>query len=483
MLKRLHITDAGMLNQMDSTIPCVLYVFDLLHFEGIDLRGLALVERRRYLEQALLPTELVQLVSQVREEGNMLYDAVITTGFEGVMAKRANSVYEVGKRTQTWLKVKSMQTADLVIGGFSGSHGGRDLTFGAILVGYYDKGKLTYVGHVGSGFKDADLDSLRARFDSIKSDKNPFSEEPPRDTPITWVKPEMVAEIKFQMVTTGGVLRAPVFLRIRADKDPKDCGPILAPVHVRDADDDPPLATSGEDGLVESVLSQLDNKEDAIKIDVGGEIVGTTSLNKVLWPANPAAELGPLTKRDLLVYLAKVSGAMIEHLRDRPLTMIRFPEGIHGESFFQKHWEQRRPEYAESVTLYSDANSVNQTYLLVNNLPTLLWLGQLGTMEFHVWGSRCVGGSDAEGLSLDFIDSRAQIESSVLNYPDFVKFDIDPYVYSGKEKEGEEPELHKEGFENGKTVAFWLKALLDSMKLPSFVKTSGKTGLHIFVPI
>jgi bifunctional non-homologous end joining protein LigD len=482
MLKRLHLQDAGMLNQMDSTIPCVLYAFDLLHFEGIDLRALPLAERRRYLEQALLPTELVQLVSQVPQDGIMLYEAVLPTGFEGVMAKRANSIYEVGKRTQSWLKIKSMQTADLVIGGFSGSHGGRDLTFGAILVGYYEKGNLVYVGHVGSGFTDSALDTLRARFDKIKTDKNPFSEEPPRDTPITWVKPEIVAEVKFQQVTTGGVLRAPVFLRVREDKDPKECGPIEPPVHVKDSEEETQRMPSS-DGLVDSVLAQLDSKEDSIKIDVGGHIVGTTSLNKVLWPANPTADLGPLTKRDLLVYLAKVSGAMIEHLRDRPLTMIRFPEGIHGESFFQKHWEQRKPDYAESVTLYSDANSVNQTYLLVNNFPTLLWLGQLGTLEFHVWGSRCVDGADADGLSLDFIDSKAQIESSVLNYPDFVKFDIDPYVYSGKEKEGDEPELHKEGFEKGKTVAFWLKALLDSMKLPSFVKTSGKTGLHIFVPI
>jgi len=485
MLKRLHLQDAGQIDQMDSLIPCVLYVFDLLHFEGANLRCRTLVDRRRYLEQVVLPSKLVQLVSQVREDGHMLYKAVLATGLEGVMGKRASSTYEVGRRTQNWLKVKSMQTADLVVGGFSRGEGGRGSTFGAVLVGYYKDDKLVYMGHVGSGFKEQELDDLRLRLEGIQSSHNPFTEKPPMENPVTWVKPEMVVEVKFQQVTPAGILRAPVFLRVREDRDPKDCGPVLPAVHVQGKEDGPPDAEPGvkEDSVVDSVLRQLDNKDDAIKIDVGGHTVGTTSLNKQLWPANPEAGLGPCTKRDLLVYLAKVSGAMIEHLRDRPLTMIRFPEGIHGESFFQKHWEQRKPDYAESVTLYSDANSVNQTYLLVNNLPTLLWLGQLGTLEFHVWGSRCVGGDDAEGLSLDFIDSKAQIESSVLNYPDFIKFDIDPYVYSGKEGVGDEPELHKEGFEKGKTVAFWLKALLDSMKLPSFVKTSGKTGLHIFVPI
>src|SRR5207247_2311740 len=152
---------------------------------------------------------------------------------------------------------------------------------------------------------------------------------------------------------------------------------------------------------------------------------------------------------------------MIPHLQDRPLTMIRFPEGIHGEKFFQKHWEQRRPDFVESVTLFSESNGVNQTYLLANNLPTLLWLGQLGTLEYHVWGSRCVGGPDAEGLGMNFTDSDENIDRSVLNYPDFIKFDMDPYVYSGKEAAGDEPELNKEGFEKGVTVAFWLKQLLD----------------------
>jgi bifunctional non-homologous end joining protein LigD len=485
MLKRLHLQDGAMLNQMDSQIPCVFYAFDLLHFEGWDLRGRPLLDRRRYLEQLLLPTEAVQLVSQVREEGTMLYQAVLANGLEGVMAKGLSSTYEAGRRSSAWLKIKSFQTADLVVGGYSKGSGGRGDTFGAFLLGFFEGDKLIYVGNVGSGFNDSQLDFFKAHFDSIVSERMPFTEKPPSDSAVTWVRPETVVEVKFQQITPAGILRSPVFLRMREDVDPKEVGPIQKPLHIAGHAhaESAPKAPSGVDSVVESVLKQLDNKEDSVKIDVDGAIVGTTSLNKQLWPANKELGLEPFTKRDLLIYLSKVSGAMIDHLRDRPLTMIRFPEGIYGESFFQKHWEQRRPEYADSVTLFSEANDVNQTYLLVNNLPTLLWLGQLGTLEFHVWGSRCVGGEDAEGLSLDFVDSKEQIEASVLNYPDFIKFDIDPYVYSGKEAAGDEPELHKEGFEKGKTVAFWLKAMLDGLRLPSFVKTSGKTGLHIFVPI
>lgn len=484
MLQRLHLQGEELLNQMDSKIPCILYVFDVLHFECVDLMGRPLVERRRFLEQLLFPNNLVQLVSQVREDGKMLYDAVVATGLEGVMAKRASSTYEVAKRTQNWLKVKSLQTVDLVVGGYSKGEGARSDTFGALLVGYYRNKELVYAGNVGGGFRDSELDEMCLRFEKLRTKTMPFADRPPMSGSATWLDPQMVVEVKYQQLTPGGILRMPVFLRVRDDKNPKECGPILPPVHVKQADAAPsePIPKE-EDSLLESILNQLDNKEENLKLDVGGNIVSTTSLNKHLWPANPEAKLEPFTKRDLIAYLAKVSGPMIDHLRDRPLTMIRFPEGIHGEKFFQKHWEQRKPDYVESVTLYSEANKENQTYLLVNNLPTLLWLAQLGTLEFHVWGSRCVGGEDADELGMSFMDSKDNIEASVLNYPDFIKFDLDPYVYSGKEAPGDEPELHKEGFEKGKTVAFWLKTLLDSMGLPSFVKTTGKTGLHIFVPI
>jgi bifunctional non-homologous end joining protein LigD len=174
---------------------------------------------------------------------------------------------------------------------------------------------------------------------------------------------------------------------------------------------------------------------------------------------------------------------MLPHLQDRPLTMIRMPEGIGGERFFQKHWEQSLPDFVEKITVYSGHKDEEHDYLLANNLPTLLWLGQVGTLEFHVWHSRAKVEQDALAQSADYASSLEALEASVLNYPDYLVFDIDPYIYSGKEPKGAEPELNKKGFAVGKRVAFWLRALLTQMSLEPVVKTSGKTGLHVFVPI
>jgi bifunctional non-homologous end joining protein LigD len=174
---------------------------------------------------------------------------------------------------------------------------------------------------------------------------------------------------------------------------------------------------------------------------------------------------------------------MLPHLADRPLTMIRMPEGIGGERFFQKHWEQHRPAFVETITVFSETKEGKHDYLLCNNLPTLLWLAQSGTLEFHVWHSRAKPGPDAAGQGTDYASSLEAMEKSVLNYPDYVVFDLDPYIYSGNEKKGDEPELNTTAFEKGKEVAFWLRELLQSMSLDAVVKTSGKTGLHVFVPI
>jgi bifunctional non-homologous end joining protein LigD len=163
--------------------------------------------------------------------------------------------------------------------------------------------------------------------------------------------------------------------------------------------------------------------------------------------------------------------------------MIRMPDGIGGQRFFQKHWEQSKPGFVETITVWSDSKDESHEYLLCNNLPTLLWLAQSGTLEFHIWHSRATPGKDAISNETDYASSLEALESSVLNYPDYVVFDIDPYIYSGKEKPGAEPELNNVAFEKGKEVAFWLRELLNGMSLEPIVKTSGKTGLHVFVPI
>src|SRR5206468_12993785 len=196
-------------------------------------------------------------------------------------------------------------------------------------------------------------------------------------------------------------------------------------------------------------------------------------------PLQPPAR----TTRAPLRCLAQVPPYPRPQRAARPLTMIRMPEGVQGHRFFQKHWEQERPEFVETITVFSEHKDEKHDYLLCNNLATLLWLAQLGTLEFHVWHSRASLGPDAPGRGTDYASSLQALESSVLDCPDDLVFDLDPYIYSGKEAPGDEPELNTVAFEKGKEVAFHLRELLQSMSLEAIVKTSGKTGLHVFVPI
>jgi bifunctional non-homologous end joining protein LigD len=350
---------------------------------------------------------------------------------------------------------------------------------GALLVGYWDQGKLRYASHVGSGFDERTLSEVKARLEPLKRSTCPFAEKPEVNAPTTWVEPEVVAEVSFQSWTEDGSLRAPVFLRLRDDVDSKAvrrAQPTREP-HAT------PNATARPGSQAHEIVAQLENRKTAFAIAVGPHQIRLTHLDRVYWPADPALQQPALTKRDLLRYFAQVSPLILPHLADRPLTMIRMPDGIKGQRFFQKHWEQERPEFVETITVFSEHKDERHEVLLCNNLPTLLWLAQSGTLEFHVWHSRARPGPDAASKSTDYASSAAALEGSVLNYPDYVVFDIDPYIYSGKEAAGAEPELNTVAFEKGKEVAFWLRELLQSMSLEPIVKTSGKTGLHVFVPI
>src|SRR5262245_35488225 len=452
----------------------VFYCFDLLEFEGVDLRKHAYVDRRRYLAQCLLPSPLVQLV-HAAEDGIALHEAAMASGLEGVIGKRKDSRYESGKRSSAWLKVKATQSAEFVIGGYTRGKGAR-APLGAILVGYWEDGELRYASHVGSGFDDQSIKAVQEKLEALRTDACPFSEKPPVNAPTQWVKPEVVAEVKYQNWTEDGSLRAPVFLRLREDIDPKG-------VNRSGASQTASKTKPSSPGEIGEILAQLESKKNAFTLAVGPHQIRLTHLDRVYWPADPALKQPALTKRDLVRYFAEVSPYILPHLADRPLTMIRMPDGIHGQRFFQKHWSQERPPFVETITVFSGHKDESHDYLLCNNLPTLLWLAQSGTLEFHVWHSRARLAEDAASESTDYASSLESLEASVLNYPDYVVFDIDPYIYSGKEAPGDEPELNTVAFEKGKEVAFRLRELLHSMSLEAVVKTSGKTGLHVFVPI
>ena len=205
-----------------------------------------------------------------------------------------------------------------------------------------------------------------------------------------------------------------------------------------------------------------------------------TNLDKPLWPG--AGRRKPLTKRMLLRYFTRVCRWMLPHLADRPLFVTRFPNGIEGKSFYQKHWDGP-PPFTRTVAIYSSQGDTDGEYLVCENLATLLWLGQMASLELHAWYSRTKPAPDAVGRGRRFSGSEETLARSVLNYPDFVVFDLDPYVYSGRESRGAEPELHRRAFNRTRKLAFRVREQLEQLGLTTWIKTSGRTGLHLYLPI
>ena len=276
------------------------------------------------------------------------------------------------------------------------------------------------------------------------------------------------------------MLREASFIRLRPDKPASEARRVAAVPPPA-----PPRAASPGASDVAGVLEQLDGGAAEMEIAVGAHAVRVSNLDKVLWPEHAWPEGSvepPVTKRDLLRYLAAVSPWMLPHLRDRPVTLTRYPDGIGGGSFYQKHYD-RPPPFVDTAEVYVDSSRSDETVLLCNNLPTLLWLGQLADLELHVSLARVNPEPDARHLPTTFTGSKQAIERSVLGHPDFVLFDLDPYIYAGHEAAGEEPQPNRRAFARTVEVARALKELLDAASLSSYVKTSGATGLHIHVPI
>ena len=231
---------------------------------------------------------------------------------------------------------------------------------------------------------------------------------------------------------------------------------------------------------IQQLLDALKEKAANLVLTVEGHQLPVTNLDKVLWPG--AGRTRGLTKRDLLRYLARVSPWLLPHLADRPLFLTRYPNGISGKSFYQKHWDNP-PPFARTVSIFSSHTEGDGEYLICENLPTLIWLGQMAGLEMHPWFSRINPAPDARGRARKFSGSEATLEKSILNYPDFVVFDLDPYQYSGREAKGQEPELHRKAFKRTRDLALRIRDMLGGLGLNTFVKTSGRTGLHLYLPI
>lgn len=452
--RRAQLRVAADIGVAERTAPCVFFAFDVLHAHGLDLRGAPYASRRLWLTQLVAPIDAVQLV-HADDDGAALHRAALAAGFEGTMAKRKTGRYRPGERSADWLKVKATQTAEFVVGGFTRGRGARRDRFGALVLGYFDDGRLRHAGEVGSGFDEATLASLGPALASRTRASSPF--EPPPDTPgVTWVEPERVVEVRFAEWTESDQLRAPVFVRLREDRD-------AASVHEPRSSTTRAPATETEAAYV---LQQLDRLGANGWIETSGGRIRVTHLDKVLWPAT--ATTAAVTKRGLLAWLAAASPFMLEHLRDRPLNVIRMPEGIDGERFHQRHWDAK---VLPATTRRLDAGAIVRQ-ITCDDLATLVWLGQMGVLEFHPWHGR----ASADGIP----SGAASTIEAQLARPDYIVFDLDP----DKRMPGAaKPGAVDPAFALARTVAFHLKTLVEAMGLVPFVKTSGHRGLHVFVPI
>ncbi|MBM4410029.1 MAG: ATP-dependent DNA ligase [Chloroflexi bacterium] len=482
--QRINLTDPTEIRSFDRSLPVVCYVFDILYVDGVDVRRVPLLARKRLLQRTLMPTPRVHLVEHSETHGVRAYEGAVAIGLEGLVAKRGDSRYESGTRSHAWVKVKSRLTNEFVVTGYTPGLNSRSSTFGALVIATREAdGRLVNVGRVGSGFTETMLKSLRRRLDAMRIPESPMATPPPASEHITHVRPELVVEVEYAQITSDGNLRAPVFLRLREDR---------APSEVRTLHLDPPPSgeaapaapATGDGGAlaaqVTSALGQIEalRKQGAIELD--GARVPVTNLDKVFWPEHRGQRA--LTKRDLLAYYAKMAHVLLPHLRDRPLTITRYPNGLECHSFYQKHVDTP-PPFVETVRVFTESGGGDQEFVVVNNLPTLLWLAQYADIALHTSLARVDPEPDGHHLGRTFTRTKANVEASLLNYPDFVLFDFDPYIYRGDEQPGAEPELNRPAYEETVRAAQALKGLLDSAALSSFVKTSGATGLHVYVPV
>src|ERR1051326_7301265 len=452
------------------------YVFDLLYLDGYDLRDVPLRERKALLHAVLAPLGGLEEVS-VFDDGLGLYRAAQAQGLEGVAAKRRGSLYEPAKRVRSWLKIKTSQSDEFVVVGYTEGSGRRTETLGSLVLGSYDaSGKLRYAGHVGTGFDETGLQDMLRRLKPLRRATSPLDEPAPRGGAASrtggqghWVEPRLVAEIKYSERTDDGRLRHPVFMRVREDKPAAEVRPqtVVAP----------PAAESD----IEAALGVLEDSRETLRIRLDGYEIKLSSLNKVLWPATE--DQPALTKRDLIRYCLRIAPSALRHLRDRPVTMTRWPDGISGKLFYQKSPREGTPDFVQRFVAYSEDNNGDVEYIVCNDAATLIWLAQLADLELHVTHTRIVNTPDAPELSTRFSGSREAVENSVLNYPDFLVTDLDPYIYSGHEARGAEPELNPEGFARACEVALWYREMLEGIGVHPFIKTTGRTGLHLYVPI
>jgi bifunctional non-homologous end joining protein LigD len=402
--------------------PATLYVFDLLGFGGYDLRKLPLIKRKEILRKVLPETGPLRYSEHFEKNGEALYEQVMRLGLEGVMAKKADSPYRSG-RSSDWLKIRADRIDDFVVVGFTKGKGARS-GFGSLHVGAYDGDKLVYCGRAGSGFTGKQLDEVSAQLLAMVRKTPPCVPPPggqlPKGADHTWVEPQLVCDVRYKELTKDGLLRQSVFLRFRDDKKPEDV--VM------------PGAESGEPRADEPASPASGSRLPAPRE------VKFSNLDKIFWPEEK------YTKGDLIEYYRSMAPWLLPYLKDRPVVLTRYPDGINGKSFYQKDAPGFVPDWIQTIPIWSEDTQRDIQYFVANDVETLVYLVNLGTIPLHIWHSR--------------IDD--------LTRPDWCLIDLDPK---------EAP------FEHVVMLAKTMRKLCEQVEMPAFIKTTGKSGLHIMLPL
>jgi bifunctional non-homologous end joining protein LigD len=475
--KRMNVDSIREIENLSKEIPATYYFFDILYLDGINLQSLPFLERSKILSQVIGKENARLKISHfIEEKGQHVFDKTKSMGLEGLVAKHTSSKYVQGIRSRDWLKIKHIKTQDCAVIGYTRGEGNRENYFGSLLLAAFNPkdDKFRFVGHTGSGFDFVQLDKIYKKLQAMRIDKCPVDYVPYTNRDPIWIRPELVAEIKFSDWTNEKIMRAPIFLRFREDKIPRECL----------IEGERPTEKVLEQPVKEEELKQFKKRKEEEKTVYEMEnsddraYSSFSNLDKVFW--DKTSTHSQLTKKDLIRYYDSISSYLLTNLKDRPLSLSRYPDGIKGKSFYHKNWDQEnKPAFVQTAKIYSESREGNLiNYIICNNKETLLWLANLGCIEMHPWYSRIKDFETCQNR-----DDILYEEKCGLNFPDFIVFDLDPYIYSGQERKGQEPEYNTKGFRAAVEVAYLLKDLFDELRIESFIKTSGKTGLHIFAPI
>ena len=439
----------------------VFYAFDLLWYDGKDYMQLPLVERKEIL-QSIMPEDdnVIKFSEHIAGEGKAFFEVALNNGLEGVMAKKADSAYVINYRTKSWLKIKNNQQTEAIICGFTKGRNSRKF-FGAIILGKYFGDKLTYIGHSGSGFNEKGLKEIYKKFEPLITDKCPFEIKPKTNMPVTWLKPKLVCEVKFAEWTEEKILRQPIFLGLREDKtaDSEKNEQTVSPpaksktkkkvskenmeeakkvVRENFAAPTKKRTSAKTKKTGDRILFEGDEKEKTITID--NHEIKFTNLNKIYWPDEK------ITKRDMLNYYYAIAPYMLPYMKDRPQSLNRHPNGIKGQNFFQKNVEGKVAEWIQTYPYISESDGQTKQFLVCTDEATLLYMASLGCIEMNPWHSR--------------------IQSP--ENPDWCVIDLDP---------DDNP------FDQVVEAAQSVKEVLDSLAIEGYCKTSGATGMHIYIPL